>query len=145
MIDNRTMPAATVFPVLVYPDVAEAIDWLCTAFGFRERWRAGGHRAVLEFDGGAVMLGEPQPNHADGVDYLPPDPAHVSASVMVRVADADAHLATAVARGAKILAEPRDHPYGERQYSAADLAGHRWTFSQSIADLAPAEWGGVAA
>jgi hypothetical protein len=23
------------------------------------------------------------------------------------------------------------------------LAGHRWTFSQSIADVAPEEWGGA--
>jgi hypothetical protein len=36
-----------------------------------------------------------------------------------------------------------DYPYGERQYTAEDLGGHRWTFSQSIADVAPEEWGGL--
>jgi hypothetical protein len=25
-------------------------------------------------------------------------------------------------------------PFGERQYTAQDLGGHRWTFSQSIAE-----------
>jgi hypothetical protein len=33
--------------------------------------------------------------------------------------------------------------YGERQYSAEDLAGHRWTFSETLADVAPEEWGGT--
>ena len=34
---------------------------------------------------------------------------------------------------------------GERQYTAVDLGGHVWTFSQSIADVAPEGWGGVSA
>jgi len=38
---------------------------------------------------------------------------------------------------------PADYPYGERQYTAEGLAGHCWTFSQSIADVAPEEWGGT--
>ncbi len=29
-----------------------------------------------------------------------------------------------------------------RQYEAEDLAGHRWTFSETLADVAPEEWGG---
>jgi uncharacterized glyoxalase superfamily protein PhnB len=61
---------------------------------------------------------------------------------MIRVPDADAHCQTARERGAEITCEPADFPYGERQYNAVDFAGHRWTFTQSIADLAPEEWGG---
>lgn len=38
---NRSIPAATVVPVLVYPDVREAFAWLCPAFGFTERLRIG--------------------------------------------------------------------------------------------------------
>ena len=38
--------------------------------------------------------------------------------------------------------EPTDFPYGERQYTAQDPAGHQWTFSQTLADVAPSEWGG---
>jgi hypothetical protein len=33
----------------------------------------------------------------------------------------------------------------ERQYHAEDLGGHQWTFSESIADVAPEEWGGTTA
>lgn len=29
-----------------------------------------------------------------------------------------------------------------RQYAATDPAGHRWSFSQSIADVDPSAWGG---
>lgn len=35
-----------------------------------------------------------------------------------------------------------DHPYGERQYTVQDLGGHAWTFSQTLADVDPASWGG---
>lgn len=67
----------------------------------------------------------------------------VGRSVHVRVDDADTHHEQAAAAGASILNPPTDYPYGERQYTAEDLGGHRWTFSQSIADVDPAEWGGT--
>jgi uncharacterized glyoxalase superfamily protein PhnB len=37
---NRSAPEADVVPILIYADVAKAIDWLCAAFGFKERLRA---------------------------------------------------------------------------------------------------------
>jgi uncharacterized glyoxalase superfamily protein PhnB len=150
MIANRTMPNATVIPVLVYDDVGAACDWLCRAFGFTERWRAGDHRAQLAFDGGALIIGESRlggtgepaagPRLASGSPEGP-----ISHEVMVRVPDVDDHCAHAREQGAEILQEPQDLPYGERQYNAVDIGGHRWTFSQSIADLAPEEWGGTSA
>ena len=59
---NRSAPAATVVPILIYDDVAEAIDWLCAAFGFAERLRAPGRdgtigHAQLAVGDGAIMLG----------------------------------------------------------------------------------------
>jgi len=61
---------------------------------------------------------------------------------MVRVSDVDSHHRRAIEHGAKILSPPKDYPYGERQYSAVDPGGHRWDFSESIADVDPASWGG---
>jgi uncharacterized glyoxalase superfamily protein PhnB len=61
---------------------------------------------------------------------------------MVRVADVDAHYALASQDGAHIVHPPTDYPFGERQYTADDPSGHRWTFSQTIADVDPASWGG---
>jgi uncharacterized glyoxalase superfamily protein PhnB len=80
MKPNRSIPSATVIPVLIYPHVREAVAWLEGAFGFQERVR--------------------------------------------------------------IVMEPTDFEYGERQYHAEDLAGHQWTFSETLADVAPEEWGG---
>lgn len=34
--------------------------------------------------------------------------------------------------------------FGERQYGVRDPWGHVWTFSESVADVAPEEWGGIA-
>lgn len=146
-ISNRTMPPCTVIPELVYPDVAEAVEWLCETFGFVERWRAGTHRAQLAFGDGAVVVTEQRTSQGwsdepDATEFRPPLPGELSHSVMVRVADADAHHERARRRGARILHPPTDYPYGERQYEVEDLAGHRWSFSQSIADAAPEEWGG---
>src|SRR4030095_6319946 len=61
MKGNRSAPSATVVPILVYEDVGQAIEFLCTAFGFSERLRmerAGviGH-AQLAIAEGAIMIG----------------------------------------------------------------------------------------
>jgi len=127
---NRSMPPGTVIPVLAYPDIHEAAAWLCRAFGFVERLRIGDHRIQLTMGEGSVVVtgGEGAPR------------GH---SVMVRVADADGHHEQAREAGAAIAAPPVSHPYGERQYSAEDPWGHRWTFSQTVADSDPADWGGV--
>ena len=36
--------------------------------------------------------------------------------------------------GAKILIEPTNFEYSERQYTAEDPAGHQCTFSETLAD-----------
>jgi uncharacterized glyoxalase superfamily protein PhnB len=135
---NRSIPQATIIPVLIYPDVRAAVDWLSAAFGFVERVRIGeDHRSQLSFGEGAVIVGDVR--H----DRRPPRPDEVTHSVMVRVEDVDAHRERAKAHGARIVMEPTDFPYGERQYTAEDPAGHQWTFSQTLADVAPEEWGGT--
>jgi uncharacterized glyoxalase superfamily protein PhnB len=134
MLSNRSMPGSVVIPELAYPDIGHAIDWLCNAFGFTLRIRMGDHRAQLNVgDGGAVVLIEPN--------------ADVSSrtAIMVRVEDVNAHYHRARRSDAKILREPTDYPYGERQYNVEDFAGHHWCFSQSIADVDPIEWGGTPA
>jgi uncharacterized glyoxalase superfamily protein PhnB len=51
--------------------------------------------------------------------------------------------ATAVRRGqGSTSSRKKTHMYGERQYTVEDPGGHRWTFSQSVADVDPADWGG---
>ena len=138
MKPNRSIPQSTVIPVLIYPDVREAVAWLTAAFGFAERVQIGeDHRSQLSVGDGAVIVGDVR--H----DRRPPRAGEVTHSVTVRVDDAHAHCERARAHSAKILMEPTDFEYGERQYSAEDPAGHQWTFSETLRDVAPEEWGGI--
>jgi uncharacterized glyoxalase superfamily protein PhnB len=135
--NNRSIPKATVVPVLIYPDVRAAVAWLGAAFGFVEHVRIGeGHRAQLGFGDGAVIVADERGHRRA------PRPGESNASVLVRVDDARAHCEHAREHGARIVMEPTDFEYGERQYHAEDLAGHQWTFSETLADTAPEEWGG---
>ena len=135
---NRSIPSASVVPVLVYPDVREAVAWLEAAFGFVEHLQIGeDHRSQLGFGSGAVIVGDVRG------ERRPPRDGEETHSVLVRVGDARAHCQRARAHGAKILMEPTDFEYGERQYNAEDLAGHRWIFSETLRDVAPEEWGGT--
>jgi uncharacterized glyoxalase superfamily protein PhnB len=137
MQPNRSIPASTVIPVLTYPDVRAAVAWLTAAFGFTERLRIGeDHRSQLRFGDGDLIVAD-----VSG-DRRPPRPGEVSGSVVVRVDDARAHCERAREHGARILMEPTDFEYGERQYHAEDFAGHHWTFSETLRDTAPSEWGG---
>jgi uncharacterized glyoxalase superfamily protein PhnB len=137
MLSNRSIPRASVIPVLAYPDVNQAAAWLCEAFGFSVRLRVGNHRVQLNVGDGAVIVREMRPNEVHGA-------LDIGYSVTIRVEDADAHCKRARNGGARITQEPVTHPHGERQYNADDFAGHSWTFSQSVADVDPAEWGGRA-
>lgn len=136
---NRSVPSAPVVPVLIYPDVRAAVAWLTDAFGFSERVRIGeSHRSQMHAGGGAVILGD------ERHERRAPRAGAVTHSVMVRVDDASAHCERARRHGARIVTEPTDFPFGERQYEAEDLAGHRWTFSETLEDVPPERWGGVA-
>jgi uncharacterized glyoxalase superfamily protein PhnB len=139
VLSNRSIPSASAIPVLFYPDVRAAVGWLSEAFDFVERLRIGeDHRSQMTVgESGAVIVRDVRD------DRVPPARGEVSHSVLVRVEDASAHCERARRHGAKILDEPTDHMYGERQYSAEDPWGHQWTFSQTVADVDPRDWGGI--
>ena len=134
---NRSVPSSAVIPVLVYPDVQAATDWIVSAFGFRERLRVGdGHRNQLTYGNGALIVAEPGSDRRATTENPPTN------SIMVRIDDARRHCEHARAAGAVIGSEPADMEFGERQYNAIDPWGHYWTFTESIADKAPEDWGG---
>jgi uncharacterized glyoxalase superfamily protein PhnB len=115
--------AGVVIPVLAYPVVDQAADWLCDAFGFTVRLRIFHHRVQMNVggDGGALVvreLRENETNQALGMGH----------SVMIRVEDADAHYKRAGEHGAKMTQEPTTYPFGERQFDAKDFAGHSGRF-----------------
>jgi uncharacterized glyoxalase superfamily protein PhnB len=138
VLTNRSIPAATVIPVLVYPDVRAAVAWLTAAFGFVERVRIGEeHRSQMQVgrDGAVIVAdvrGDQQPPRASAVTHV----------IKVRVADVDALFERARSRGARVIQEPTEYEYGERECTVEDLGGHRWQFTQTIRDVDPDEWGG---
>ena len=128
MTTNRSMPPGVIIPELPYDDVRTAVAWLCQAFGFKERLRIGNHRCQLSFGQSSIVVIE---RKEPGIS-----------SILMHVEDVDSHYERVKGSGARIINPPADHPYGERQYTAEDIGGHRWTFSQTIADVHPATWGG---
>jgi len=138
MLKNRSVPPCAVIPVLYYPDPSEAAAWLCSAFDFRVRLRIGkNHRIQMKAGDGCLVV-------AEATSSAVRAEAKVAGSqeVMIRVEDAIAHCERARAAGARILTEPADHMYGERQYNAEDPFGHRWDFTQTVKDVDPRDWGG---
>ena len=126
MKPNRSIPSAAVVPVLVYPDVREAVAWLETAFGFAERVRIGeSHRSQLSVgEGGAVIVADVRQRPAAAARRRGDAPGDGAGRRRGRP------LRARAAHGATILMEPTDFEYGERQYQAQDPAGHLWTFSR---------------
>jgi uncharacterized glyoxalase superfamily protein PhnB len=136
MKPNRSVPPATVVPVLFYPDVRAAVAWLSAAFGFVERTRIGeSHRAQMSIGAdGAVIVAEHragQQASGEGVTHL----------VRVRVENVGAQFERARAQGARVLEPPTDREYGERDCTVEDVAGHRWQFAETVRDVVPEDYG----
>ena len=130
MRSNRSVPPCPVIPVLQYPDPGVAAEWLSKAFGFTVRLRIANHRIQMRAGDGCFTIreGNDAPNH--------------SVIVQVRIEDARGHCERSRRAGARIITVPTEHPYGERQYGAEDFHGHRWDFTETIADVDPESWGG---
>ena len=138
MLTNRSAPPATVTPVLIYPDVRAAVEWLQSAFGFEEKVRIGdAHRSQLAFGtDGALVVADVRR------DKVAPSGGVVTQEIKLRVDDVDAALARAREAGAQVLEEPTTWEYGERSCLVEDPFGHRWELTQTVQDVDPAEWGG---
>src|SRR5689334_13355017 len=136
---NRAAPDVAVIPVLYYSDVRAAVDWLTKVLPFTERLRIGEHRAQLVLGNGAVVIA-----HAGGHADAHPSTLLAPAGhcVMLRVTDIDALFQRLKAAGARVLDEPEDHMYGERQCTFLDPWERPWTLSETILDSDPGEWGG---
>lgn len=123
-----------IFPMLAYQDAPAAIDFLCRAFGFRERWRMDGEdgtigHAEVELDGQVIMLASVW---RDGGLGTPHELGGVHCQLRCVVDDVDGHWRQAREAGAVVLDGPADQGYGERTYRALDPEGHRWIFATPL-------------
>jgi uncharacterized glyoxalase superfamily protein PhnB len=128
---------------IYYDNAAEAIDWLCKAFGFELQLKVEGEGGRIEhseltYGDGLVMVGEASkrerspyrrsPGQVDGGN---------TQNLMVYVDDVEAHCRQAREAGAVIVQEPETHDYGDdywsdRGYTCRDLGGHHWWFMQRL-------------
>ena len=137
MRPNRSVPPSAIIPVLVYPDVRQAVAWLSAAFGFVERTRIGeSHRAQMSVgEDGAMVVADV------GGERQPPKEGIVTHEMKVRVENVEAWYERARTHGARVIEPPTDREYGERECTVEDLAGHRWQFTETVRDVAPEEYG----
>jgi len=119
-----------IIPYLMYRDVPLALDWLARAFGFTETMRVGtprgGFHGEMEFHGQVIMMGQ---GSADLRMISALDANGATQGVFIYLDGVDAHYERARAAGAEIDKPPEDLPYG-RSYTARDLEGHPWFFTQ---------------
>jgi uncharacterized glyoxalase superfamily protein PhnB len=129
--------------MISYEDGITAMEWLRSAFGFRETARLTTPEGTLahgemEAGHGSIMLASPTPEYR-GPKRHREECAQarkwsavpwIIDGVLVFVDDLDRHLARAKAAGATILSGIEDGPPG-RRYRAEDIEGHRWFFFEN--------------
>jgi uncharacterized glyoxalase superfamily protein PhnB len=128
--------AATSSPATAvrYRDVAAAMEWLCTAFGFEKQTVVAGENGAIDYAqltcGHAMLMLAPVRDTPLAKFMKQPDEIGGAAtqSTYLVVDDADAHHARAKAAGAEIVLELQDDDFGGRGYSCRDPEGHVWMF-----------------
>ena len=130
----------SVIPMISYEDGIRALEWLASAFGFRETARLTTpdgrlSHGEMRAGHGLIMLASPTPEyrgpkrHREACEQARrwSTVPWIIDGVLVYVDHLERHLARAKSAGATILSEIEDGPPG-RRYRAEDLEGHRWFF-----------------
>jgi uncharacterized glyoxalase superfamily protein PhnB len=126
-----------------YVEAANAIDWLCRAFGFEVRLRIEGKDGSIEhseltFGEGVITVGQAGLSHKSSSRRAPSQlEGYNTQNLFIYVDDVEAHCERARAAGAKILRGPETHDHGpqfwaDRTYECEDLEGHHWWFAQRM-------------
>ena len=137
MVSNPPQGFPRITPYLLYEDCEAALDFLAKAFGFTEDVRIAGqdgkvNHAEMRLGDGVIMMGNPGPDYEN-----PSRHGYVHATMYVYVDDVDKHYEQAKAAAAKILSEPQDQFYGDRNYTAEDPQGQQWAFATHTRDVTP--------
>ncbi len=143
MTDRPAPTAPTLVPYLAAADADGLLAFYAEVFGAREveRWTAPDGRvghAELELGGCSLYLADEHPEL--GV-LAPTTRGGTSVSLVLTVADCDAVVERALARGATLERGPADEEHGGRTAWILDPSGHRW----SLQTPARVEAGGDAA
>lgn len=129
----------SVMPYLLYEDSDTALEFLVNAFGFTEKVRmldesGRVNHAEVQMNDGVIMLGTPPGDYRN-----PAKLGGKTQSVYVYVDDVDTHYERAKQNSAKIVREPEDQFYGDRNYGVEDPEGHEWYFGTHVRDVSAEE------
>lgn len=126
--------SSPVIPRLFCAEPDNAIEFYVHALGAEELGRRAGPNgrtvhALLRLSGGMIMVEAEWPgvpSRAPGRDGSSP------VAIFAYVADVDATVAQAIARGARILVEAANQFWGDRTAWILDPAGHVWTIASRV-------------
>jgi uncharacterized glyoxalase superfamily protein PhnB len=115
-----------------YRNAPDAIEWLCSVFGFEKHAAYAGPgdsimHAELTLGGGMIMLGSENDKDTNHRMKLPSELGGAQTrSVSLVVEDADQIYVRAKAAGARIVETIKDKPQGGRGFACLDPEGHLW-------------------
>ena len=112
--------AATVF---VVKDVVRSVEYFRDVLGFHTEFTWGEPVCYAGVERGHVAI------HLQAASDTKRHPGH--GAVNVFVTDVDALYEELKSRGARTLNEPKDYPYGMRDFDLEDLDGNRLCFGMS--------------
>jgi PhnB protein len=135
----------TFAPYLVVSNAAAAIDFYKSAFGAVElvRHLAPGTNKIMHaglvIHGGQLMLCDDFSSMGHGKNETPEALGGSPVTFHLRVDDADAAWAKAVAAGAEVTMPLADQFWGDRYGQLRDPFGHKWSIGQTKSAPSEAE------
>lgn len=131
----ETSRRTTLVPYICVDGAEKAIAFYTTVFGAKEVERyqdePGGRigHVTLDIDGTPLFMSDEHPE----IGVISPTTLGGSAVTLhLLVPDVDAATARAVKLGSKLLREPADQPYGERNSKFVDPFGHVWMIATEL-------------
>lgn len=110
-------------PILSVRDLDEAVDYFVDALDFERAWSWGDppERAGVTRDAARLQLGHDAPFAPDGPSTL-----------YLHVRGIDDYFAACVERGAEVVTELDDRPFGMRDFRVRDPSGNRIAFGEAL-------------
>lgn len=130
-------PTGYMIPVIPYHDAAAAIEWLCDKLGFHKKLVVPGPEgdilhSQLVLGRGMVMISTHKESEYGKHIKIPDDINGINTQsfvLFIQDEDMKKHYEQAKSKGAEIIFELRDEPYGGQYYAVKDAEGHLWNIS----------------
>ncbi len=127
----ETLRLRSVAPSFTVADVEKSLAWYRDVLGFHatDRWEQDGKLAGVEMVAGSVTFMLGQDDWKKGRDRVKGEGFRIYCET---VQDVDTMAARVKSRGAKLTQEPRDQPWGMRDFSLVDPDGFQITIGVDL-------------